>query len=69
MRHQVIRFGLAEAFFDRALNANQAGTELIFGQLTDAANTTVAEVIDIINLAATITELDQNLDDGQNVFI
>jgi hypothetical protein len=54
MRHQVVCFGLAKAFLDRALNANQAGTELVFGQLTDAANTTVAEVIDIVNLTATI---------------
>ena len=43
-------------------------TILVFEQFTDRTNTTVTQVIDIVDLALTVFEIDQGLDDGENVF-
>ena len=61
VRHQVIRFGLAEAFLDRALDAGEADAELVLRQFAHGAHTAVAEVIDVVDLAAPVAQLDQDL--------
>ena len=69
VRHQVVRFGLAEAFLDGALNTHQAGAELILGQFAHATYATVTQVIDIVDFAAAIAQFHQDLDHGQHVFV
>ena len=55
MRHQIVGFGLIQTLFDCALNTDQTRTELVLGQFTNRANTTIAEVINVINFAAAVT--------------
>ena len=57
MRHIGVDLNRGHALLDRALHTKEANTHLVFHQLTHGANTTVAEVIDIVNLALTIFEL------------
>ena len=60
MRHERLNFlGHAHALFDRALHTNQTDAVLVLHQLTDRANAAVAEVIDVVDDAATVTQLDQ----------
>ena len=69
VRHQVFSFSLTQTFLDSALDAHQTRTELVFSQFADATDTAVAKVINIVNLSATIAQIDQNLDSVENVFI
>ena len=69
MWHQVIRFSLTKAFLDSTFNPDQPCTKLIFSQFTDTPYTTVAQMVDIVDLAASIAQFDQNLDDRKNIVI
>ena len=69
VRHQVLGLGLRQALLDRALDAHQAGAELVFGQLADRAHAAVAEVVDVVDLAAAVAQIDQDLDDGDDVVV
>ena len=53
---------------DRALHAQKADAELVFHQLANGAHTPVSEMIDIIDLAPTVLDLDQMLQHCENVF-
>ena len=55
MWHQVFSFSLTQTFFYCALNTYQASTELILSELTDATNTAITQMVDVIDLAATVT--------------
>ena len=68
VRHQVVGFGLDQAFLDGALDAHQTGTELVLRQFAHGTHATITEVIDVVDLAATIAQLDQNLDHLNDVF-
>ena len=52
-----------------ALDAHQTGAELVLGQLADAAHAAVAQVVDVVDLAAAVAQFDQDLDDGDDVFV
>jgi len=67
VRHQIVRFGLRQAFLDRALDANQTRPELVLGQLTDRANAAITQMVDVIDFAAAIAQLHQQLDDFNNI--
>jgi hypothetical protein len=67
VRHQVVGFGLRQALLDGALDAHQTGAELVLGQFADRAHTAVAEVVDVVDFAAAVAQLDQNLDDFDDV--
>ncbi len=69
MRHQVVRFGLAETLLHCTFNAHQTGTELVFSQFADTTHATITEVIDIIDFAATVAQFDQDLNNRKHVFI
>ena len=69
VRHQVLALGLAEALLDRALDAHEAGAELVLRELADRAHAAVAEVVDVVDLAAAVAQLDQDLDDGDDVVV
>ena len=53
----------------RALDPHQTGAELVFGQFADRTHAAVAEVIDVVDFATAIAQFDQNLDDGDDVFV
>src|SRR5690606_37260569 len=69
VRLEVFGFGLAETLLDRAFNTYQSGAELVFGQFANAAYATIAQVIDIVDLATAVTQLDQHLDGLENIGI
>ena len=69
VRQQVLALGLAQALLHRALDAHEAGAELVLGELAHRAHAAVAEVIDVVDLAAAVAQLDQDLDDGDDVVV
>ena len=69
MRHQIFCFRLTQALFDCALYTNQTCAELVFSQLTNATYTTISEVVDIIDLSATVTQLNQHFDRFENILV
>ena len=68
MRHQAFAFRHRKTLFNRTLNTNQTYTELILGHLTDRTDTTVAEVIDIINNAFTVADINETLKNRDDIF-
>ncbi len=69
VRQQVVALGLAEALLDRALDADEARAELVFRQFADRAHATIAEVIDVVDLAAPVAQVHEDLDDGDDVLV
>jgi hypothetical protein len=69
VRHQVVRLGLVQPLLDRALDAHQTGTELVLGKFADRAHAAIAEVIDVIDFATAVAQLDQDADDVNDVFV
>ena len=69
VRQQVLALGLAEALLDGAFDADEAGAELVLGELADRAHAAVAEVVDVVDLAAAVAQLDQDLDDRDDVVV
>src|SRR5713226_2841159 len=66
--HQVVRHGRghflvhAHLFLDGALHAHQADAELVFEQLAHRANAAVAEMIDVVDHADVLPQLEEILD-------
>jgi hypothetical protein len=60
VRHQVVRLGLIQTLLDGALDTHQTGAELVLSQFADRAHAAVAEVVNIIDLATSIAQFDQN---------
>src|SRR5665213_3524878 len=69
MRHDGVDLDRAHALADRAFHSQQADAILIFHQLADRADTPVAEMIDVVDLAATVLEIDQHLEDSEDVLL
>ena len=69
VRQQVLALGLAEALLHRALDAHEARAELVLGELAHRTDTAVAEMVDVVDLAAAVAQLDQDLDDGDDVVV
>ena len=67
VRHGRVDLDRAHALAHRALHAQQADAELVLHQLADRAHAPVAEMIDVVDLAAAVLDLDQHLDDGDHV--
>ena len=67
VRHQVLGLGLRQALLHGALDAHQAGAELVLGQFAHGAHAAVAEVVDVVDLAAAVAQFDQDLDHGHDV--
>ena len=66
---QILALSLAEALLDRALDAHQSRAELVFRQLAHRAHAPVPEVIDVVDLAAAVAQLDEDLDDRDDVIV
>ena len=69
MRHQVVGFSLRQAFLHRAFDAHQARPELVLREFAHRAHAPVAEVVDIVDFAAAVAQLDQDADYGKYVFV
>ncbi len=69
VRHQVLGLGLAETLLDRPLDPHQAGAELVLGQFADAAHPAVAEVVDVVDVALAVAQVDEDLDDREDVLV
>ena len=69
LRHDGIDFDRRHAFLDRALHAEQTETVLVFHQFADRADTAVAEVVDVVDFALAVAQVDQHLDHGQDVVL
>ena len=57
----------AHALLDRALHANQTDAVLVLHQLADRADAAVAEVIDVVDRALAVLQLDQVADRLEDV--
>ena len=67
VRHQVFGLGLREPLFHGALDAHEPGAKLVFRELTDRAHAAVAEVVDVVDLAAAVAQLHQDLDHRDDI--
>ena len=71
---QVVRHGRRELlidahlFLDGALHADEADAELVLHQLADGAHAAVAEVIDVVDHADVLAQLEQVADGGVEIF-
>src|SRR6516162_4885736 len=67
MRHDRVDLDRAHPLADRSFHAQQTDAILVLHQLADRADPAVSEMIDIVDLAATILKLDQHLEDRYDV--
>ena len=69
VRHDGVDLDRAHALADRALHAQEADAVLVLHQLADRAHPAVAEMVDIVDLAAAVLQLDQHLEDREDVLL
>jgi hypothetical protein len=69
VRHDRVDIDRAHAFLDRAFHAQQADAVLVFQQLAHRADATVAQVVDVVDFAATVAQAHQDLQHGQDVVL
>ena len=61
LRHQGIQIAQGQTLFHRTLYTYQANAELVFRHFAYGTDTTVAEVVDIVHFAFTVTDIDELL--------
>ena len=69
VRHHGVDLDRAHALADRALHAQQADAVLVLHQLADRAHPAVAEMVDVVDLAAAVLEVDEHLEDREDVLL
>src|SRR5690606_5120763 len=69
VRHHGGYVNARHTFLDRTLHTKQADAILVFQQLAHRTHTTVAEVVDIVNFALAVLQIDEGFDHGQDVFL
>ena len=67
LRHQGLDILQAHPLFDRALHADQPDAELVLDQLSDRAHAPIAEMVDIVDLAVAVLEIDQVANDFEDI--
>ena len=65
--HQRLDFREAHPLLDRLLHADQTDPVLVLEKLSDRANAPVAEMVDVVDLALVVLEVDEVLHDPQDV--
>ena len=65
--HDSVDLDRGHTFLDRALHTKQADAVLVFHQLTNGAYTTVPKVVDVVDVATAVTQINQRLDTGNDV--
>ena len=61
LRHQGIQIAQRQTLFHRTFYTYQANAELVFRHFANGTDTTVAEVVDIVHFAFTVTDIDELL--------
>ena len=69
VRHHRVDLDRAHALADRALHAQQADAVLVLHQLADRAHAAIAEMVDVVDLAAAVLQFDQHLEDREDVLL
>ena len=69
LRHDRVDLDRGHALLDRALHAQQADAILVLHQFADRAHAAVAEMVDVVDLAAAVAQVDQRLDDREDVLL
>ncbi len=69
LRHDGVDIDRRHALLDRALHAQQADAVLVFHELADRTHPAVAEVVDVVDLALAVAQVDQRADHRDDVFL
>ena len=69
LRHHGVDIDRRHALLDGALHAQQADAILIFHQLADRAHAAVAEMVDVVDLALAVAQVDQRADHRDDVVL
>ena len=69
LRHDRVDLHRGHALLDRPLHAEQAHAILILHQFADRADAPIAQMIDVVDVAAAIAQIDQRLDDRQDILL
>ena len=69
LRHHRVDVDRAHALLDGALHAQETQAILVLHQLADRAHAPVAEMIDVVDLALAVAQVDQRADDGDDVVL
>src|SRR5216684_3168640 len=69
LRHHGVDVDRAHALLDGALHAQEADPVLVFHQFADRTHPAVAEVVDVIDLASAVAQVDQGADDADDVLL
>ena len=67
LRHDRVDLDRRHALLDRALHPQQADAVLVLHQFADRAHAPVAEMVDVVDLAAAVAQVDQRLDHREDV--
>src|SRR5262249_57252470 len=65
--HHGVDIDRGHAFLDRALHTQQTDAILIFHQLADRPHPAIAEMIDVIDLARAVAQIDERADHRDDV--
>jgi hypothetical protein len=69
LRHHRVDIDRRHALLDRAFHAQEPDAILILHELADRAHPTVAEVIDVVDLAFAVAQIDQRADHRDDVVL
>ena len=69
LRHQAFRLHHTQTFTHSTFNTHEPYSEDVFRHLTNTSDTTITQVIDIIDRAVTVTDINQNLHDRFDIFL
>ena len=69
LRHDRVDIDRGHALLDGALHAQQADAVLVLHQLADRAHAAVAEMVDVVDLALAVAQLDERAHDRDDVVL
>ena len=69
LRHHRVDIDRRHALLDGALHAQEADAILILHQLADRAHPAVAEMVDVVDLALAVAQIDQRADHREDVLL
>ena len=67
MRHDSVDFNRGHAFFDCTFHTQQTNAVLVFHQFANGTHTTVTKVVNIVDVATAITQVNQRFDTGHDI--
>ena len=69
LRHDGVDLDRRHALLDRPLHAQQPDAVLVLHELADRAHPAIAEIVDVVDLAAAVAQVDQRADDRDDVLL